>query len=132
MRPAREKINLLGGESELGSRAGLGEDNKLALEEDVTEDGEANTGVGLDSTVALGAGDGSVVDVGAGDGELGAADDGGEAGKSGATAEDVSTLAAGVRSAADLFVVGLDDGVGEEEKSGTLQVNISFLFVLSI
>lgn len=93
----------------------------MALEENVTEDGETAAGarVGLDTAVTLGGGDLGVVDVAAGDGELLASDDCGEAGKSGRAREDVTTLAVGVLGSGDLGVVSVDDGVGEKHESGS-------------
>lgn len=112
--------HLLGGETQLRGRVDLGEDDKLALEEDIAEDGEADSGVALDTAVALRAGDRSVVDVRAGDDKLGATDDGGERRQSGAAGVDVTTLGAGVGSAGDLLVVGSHDGGREEQKSSAL------------
>jgi len=111
-------MHLLSSETKLRGRVLHGEDNKLALEEDVTEDGDAGAGAGLDTTVALGGSDLSVVDVAAGDSELLATNDGGEAGESGRAGEDVTTLAVGVLGSGDLGVVGVDDVVGEEHEGG--------------
>lgn len=110
-------LHLLSSESELGG-AGAFENDKLALEEDVTEDGKTDTAVGLETTEALGAGDAAIVHVGAGNGELGATDDGGEAGEGGGAREDVTALGAAVGGTGDLGVVGVDDGVVEEEEGG--------------
>jgi hypothetical protein len=107
------------GKAEAGGAIAL-EDDVLALEEDVTEDGDTDVGVALETTEA-GAGAGrerGVVDVLAGDGEFGAADDDAEGGESSRAGERVTTLSCVVLGTADLGVVGADDGLGEVHEGG--------------
>jgi hypothetical protein len=111
-------LHLLSSETKLRGRVLHGEDNKLALEENVTEDGDAGARAGLDTSVALRAGDLGVVDVAAGDGELLATNDSRETGESGRAREDVTTLAVRVLGTRDLCVVGVDNVVGKEHKGG--------------
>lgn len=109
---------LLRSEAELRGRALHGEDNKLTLQENVTKDREANTIVGLDTTIALRSGDLSIVDVGAGDDELLASNDGREAGQSSRARENIATLGVVVLGTRDLSVVRRDNGIREKEESG--------------
>jgi hypothetical protein len=106
--------------SETETRAGLGliEDSVNALEENVSKDRHANTVVGLNTTVASAATGRSKVNVAARNNESLATDSNVEVGKSSAAREDVAALGAAVRRAGDLGVVGLDSGVGDEEKGG--------------
>ena len=104
------------GESEPGD--GRVEDDILALEEDVTKDGEADTSVGLDTTEAGGACCRGEVDVGSGNGVLGAGDDDANRRESGRAREGVSTLAVVVLGTGDLGVVGGDSGLGQVEEGG--------------
>ena len=109
----------------LGSEAktrSLGVENDvLALEEDITEDGEANARVALDTTVAAGATsrDRCEVDVLAGNNGVIAIDGHGEVRQSGAAREDVTTSRAAVLGARNLLVVGGDNRAIEQEESGT-------------
>lgn len=118
---ARLAANLraLASPAETRAAGGLVEDNESGLESDVTEDGEADVRVGLDTSEAVGVVDGGVVDVLTGDGDLSITDTEDEVGGSGRAGEDVSTLRAVDLSTGDLLVVGSHDGVGEESKSGT-------------
>ena len=61
----------------------------------------------------------SKVDVATWNGEAGAANTDDEVGKGGRAGEGVTTLAGVVGSAGNLSIVGVDDGVWEEKKSGT-------------
>lgn len=85
---------LLDCETESGGALGLVEDGVDVSEEDVAEDGETDTAVGLDAAEACRAagGDGSVVDVAAGDGELCSANGDLEVGSVGGAWEGVATL----------------------------------------
>lgn len=94
-------------------------DNILALEEDVTEDAEADALVGLDTTEAGAVTDRRVVDVLARNGLLDAADGDGEIGRGGSAGEDVTTLSSAVLRAADLGIVGTNDGRVGVDESGT-------------
>jgi hypothetical protein len=108
----------LGGKAEARS---LGvEDDVLALQEDITEDGEANARVALDTTVAGGAtsGDLGVVDQLTGDNGVVAVDGHSEVGQGGGTGEDVASVGVTVLGAGDLLVVGGDNAVREQEKGG--------------
>jgi hypothetical protein len=108
----------LSGKAEAGA---LGVENDiLALEEDITEDGEANARVALDTTVAGGAASGNlgVVDQLTGDNGIVAIDGHGEVGQGGGTGEDVATVGVAVLGARDLLVVGGDNAGGEQEEGG--------------
>lgn len=96
-------------------------DNKLALEEDITPDGETDAGVRLDTTEAGGprSVNGSVVDVVTWHDGLVGADAEGDAGESGAAGVGVATLSGIGRGARDLGVVGLNYSVRKVEESGT-------------
>lgn len=92
----------------------------LALEEDISEDAEANAGVVLDAAEAgrRAVGDGRIVDVLSGHNLVDAADDGGKRGQSGRAGEHVSTVCGGVGGPCDFGVVGFDDGGGEVQQRG--------------
>lgn len=108
----------LGGEAKTG--AGRVEHNVLALQEDVTEDGETNARVGLNATQTGGADTGrTVVDQGAGNNSSVPVDHNAEVGQRGRAGEDVSTSRLAVLSTADLRVVLADNGAGEEQQGGT-------------
>lgn len=109
----------LGGETQLGTVGA--EDDVLALQEDVTEDGHANVRVVLNTTEAGGAavGNGGVVDEIARDNGLVVTDGDSEVGEAGAAREHISSVLLVVLSAVDLLVVGLDGIAGEQEQSGT-------------
>jgi hypothetical protein len=109
----------LSGKAEAGA---LGIENDiLALEEDITEDGEANARVALDTTVAGGAASGNlgVVDQLTGDNGIVAIDGHGKVGQGGGTGEDVATVGVAVLGAGDLPVVGGDKAAVEQEEGGT-------------
>lgn len=108
----------LGGEAKLRSVAV--EDDILALEEDITEDREADTRVALDTTEAGGAAvrDGSIVDQGAGNNGVIAGDGHGEVGQRAGAIKSVATSRAITLGAGDLAIVCGDNAVIEEEKSG--------------
>ncbi|KAB8437335.1 hypothetical protein FH972_025015 [Carpinus fangiana] len=118
IRENQDSLLLLGSEANAGTLAV--KDNVLALEEDIAEDVEADAGAALDAAEAgASAGvDGSVVDVAAGRGALGAVDGDGEAGEGLGAREGVATLLVIVGRAADLLVVGVDNGVLDEDESG--------------
>lgn len=114
----RRDLGGLSGEANLGA---LGvEDGVLGLQEDVTEDGEAEARVALDTAVAGGAagGDGGVVDDGAGHDGIVGADGDGEVGQGGGAVEDVAAILRALLSAGDLLVVGSDDIGGEHHEGG--------------
>jgi hypothetical protein len=108
----------LGSEAETGSR-GI-EDDVLALQEDITEDGESNASVALDTTKASRAAllGGGVVDQVTGDNSVIARDGDGEVGELGRAVESVATSLLVVLSTIDLLVVGRDNIVVEEKESG--------------
>jgi hypothetical protein len=108
----------LGGEAK--ARALVVENDILALEEDITEDGEANTRVALDTTVAGGAtiGDGGVVDVFARNNGIVALNSHSEVREVGVAVESVTTNGAVVLGTGNLLVVGGDNRVVNQEKSG--------------
>lgn len=108
----------LSGKAESGA---LGvEDDVLALEEDITEDGESDARVALDTTVAgrAAVSDGGEVDVFTGNDRVVAIDDGGEGRKTGGAGEDITTVLVAVLSAGNLLVVVVDDAVIEQEEGG--------------
>lgn len=104
-----------------GGRRGAIEDNKRSLESNIAEDVDADARAGLQAAEAGRAArrDRAVVHVGAGDGDSGRADAEGEAGQRAAAWEDVTTVGVAVGRAADLGVVGSDDGGGKVEQGGT-------------
>lgn len=108
----------MGSETKLG--ASRVKNDILALQEDITEDGEANARVALDTTVAGGAtsGDLGVVDQLTGDNGVVAVDGHSEVGQGGGTGEDVASVGVTVLGAGDLLVVGGDNAVREQEKGG--------------
>ena len=107
------------GETKSGRSLRAVENSKDGLEEDVTEDGETDAGVGLDTTEALGRADVCEVDVGAWDGEGVSTDGDVEVGELSAASEDVSALCAVVGGTGDLGVVGGDDGRRQVQESGS-------------
>lgn len=109
----------LGGEAK--TRSLRVENDVLALEEDITEDGEANSRVALDTTEALGATsrDGSVVDVLAGNNGVVATNGHSEVRQSGGAREDVATSRVAVLGTGNLLVVGGNNRVREQEEGGT-------------
>ena len=118
--PYLSHANLLLSETKTRGALRLIEDSVDALEEDVTEDGEANTSVSLDTAEAGRAGGvgGSVVDVRARDDEELATDVDVEGREGGGAGEDVATVSAAALGAGDLGVVGTDSGGGEVEEAG--------------
>lgn len=96
-------------------------DDKLALEEDITKDREADAGVGLDTAEAGSSRsvNRSVIDVATWHDGLVSANTEGDAGENGAASIGVTTLSGVERGARDLGVVGLDDGGGEVEEGGS-------------
>lgn len=108
----------------LGSEAKAGavgvEDDVLALQEDVTEDGEAQAGVALDTAEASGAArlEGSIVDQGARNNSLVAANGNGEIGELGGAGNGVATGRGVLLGAGDLAVVVRDHVIGEQEQGG--------------
>lgn len=92
-------------------------DDVLALEEDVTDDGETDALVTLDTTEAGAAASGRVVDVVARNGALDAANDEGEVGQGGGAGEDVAAVARAVLRILDLLVVGTNDVGRQVDKS---------------
>ena len=100
------------GETEARRARGDVVDNVLALEEDVTENVEADALIGLDASEAgSGArGDGGVVDELSRHGLGDAADGDGEVGQSGRAGEYITALCVVDLGAGDLGVVGLCDG----------------------
>jgi hypothetical protein len=100
-------------------RAASIEDNVLALKKDVTEDGEANARVGLDTTVAGAGSGGRKVDVVARNSGSVVTNSDGEVRDISVTVEDVATLAVVVLGAVDGVIVGLNDIVVKENKSST-------------
>lgn len=117
--PALVRHLSLGGEAESGT---LGvEDDVLALEEDITQDGEAETRVALNTANASGAAllERGVVDVLARDDGVVGADNNGEFGELGFAGKDVASSGCVVLGALDLLVVGIDDFVIEHDEGGT-------------
>ena len=115
-----KRLGRLSSVPQLRRPVGIAVDNELALNPDVTEDGEADAGVALDAAEALaGSGGRGVVDVGAGDGAGVGADGEANVREGGAAGEDVSTVGLAVGRALDGGVVGGDDGVVGEEEGGS-------------
>lgn len=112
--------HLLLSETKTRGALGLIEDSVDALKEDVTEDGEANTSVALDTAEARSAGvvGRSVVNVRARHNEDLATDVDVEGREVGGAGEDVATVGSAVLGARDLPVVGTDNASGEVEESG--------------
>lgn len=107
-------------EAESWRASALVEDNVHGLEEDVTEDGEANTRVRLDTAEAgrasvVGWG---VVDVAAWNGEGGASDGDNKVRERGGAREDVATVRLAVGGSVDVRVVRGDGGVWEVHEGG--------------
>lgn len=109
----------LGGEAK--TRSLRVENDVLALEEDITEDGEAKARVALDTTEAGGAAsaDGGVVDERSGNNGVVAIDGHSEVRQTGRAREDIATSRVAVLGTGNLSVVGGDNRVGEQEKGGT-------------
>lgn len=108
----------LGGEAKTRS---LGVENDvLTLEEDITEDGEAKARVALDTTKAGGAAstDGGVFDVLSGNNRIVVTNGDSEVRQISRAREDIATLSLAVLGASNLFVVGGDNRVREQEKGG--------------
>lgn len=123
--PSHLRDLCLGGEAKTRS---LGVENDvLALEEDITEDGEAKARVALDTTEAGGAAgaDGSVVDVLAGNNGVIVTNGDSEVRQISRAREDVATLGLAVLGPSNLSVVGGDNRVREQEKGGTSVYMIS-------
>lgn len=101
----------------LGSEAKAGalgvEDDVLALEEDITEDGESNARVALDTTVASGATscDSCIVDQLTRNNSIITTNGDCEVGQGGGARESVTTDGLVVLGARDLLVVGRNNGV---------------------
>ncbi len=96
------------------------EDNKLALQEHVPKDTEANSIITLDPTETCTAPitDGGIVYITARhDGAI-SFDCESDGGQSGRAVEDIAAIGLGVGRSRDLGVVCGDDGVGEEEEGG--------------
>lgn len=108
----------LGGEAK--TRSLRVENDVLALEEDITEDGEAKARVALDTTEAGGAAsaDGGVVDVLSGNNGVIVTNGDSEVRQISRAREDVATLDLAVLGSSNLFVVGGDNRVREQEKGG--------------
>lgn len=104
--------------SESKSRPVRIENNILALQEDIAEDGEAQAGVALDTTEAGRASfaDGGVVDILPWNNGLVVSDDDGEVGQLGVAVESVATGLRVVLGALHVLVVVVDDGFGEEKE----------------
>ena len=109
----------LGGETDTRCALGLVEDNELTLEENVTEDGDANTVAGLDATEAIRSPSSCVVDVFTGNDGLVRTDTEGEVRESGRAGENVSTQAWFVLGSLDLLVVGGDGVIGYKKEGGS-------------
>lgn len=110
----------LSGKAQARRALGLIEDGVDGLEENITEDAEANASVGLNATEASLAARGQwcVRDVRAGHGEGLATDGDVEVRWVAAAGEGVASLL-GVVRATGLGVVGLDDGGWQVEEGGT-------------
>jgi hypothetical protein len=105
-------------ETDTWAALGLVENDVLALQEDITVDGETNTSIALDTTVASGrtVTDWCVVDVLARHDSLVAINHEAEAWKSCAARENVTTVGRAVLGTRDLAVVGSDNRVGGEQE----------------
>jgi hypothetical protein len=108
---------LLGSESNLGTLRV--EHNVLALEENVTEDGQTDARVGLETTVGVAGVNSGKANVISGNGSGVVTNLEGQIGGSGAAGENVTTLGRVVLGTINLLVVGVDNAVVEEEQSGT-------------
>lgn len=110
-------LDSLGSKAQAGSGGAI-EDDQSSLEGNVAKDVDTDTGAALDAAEASGAtrGDGAVVDDLAGDGDAGGADAEGECWRGGAAGEHVAAVRVAVLGAADLLVVGADDGSGEVQQ----------------
>lgn len=96
------------------------EDNESGLEGHIAEDGEANVRVALDAAEANRSRviNGGKVDVASGDHDARRLDAKREGREGSTAAENIATLRAVVPGAADLCVIGRDDGGGEQEQRG--------------
>jgi hypothetical protein len=96
------------------------EDDVLALEEDISEDGESQAGVALDTTEAgrAAVSDGGVVDVFTGNDSVVATDDGSEGRKTSGAGEDITTVFVAVLGSGNLLVVVGNDAVIKQEEGG--------------
>lgn len=107
----------------MGSEAKLGavgvKHHVLALQENITEDREANTSVRLKTTKAGAIAGGAVVHQGAGHGSSVSADSNAEIGQSSRAREDVSASVVVILSSTDLGVVLGDNGGIKKKQSGT-------------
>lgn len=110
-------LDSLGSKTQAGSGRAI-EDNQSSLEGNVAKDVDTDAGAALDAAKAGGAagGDGAVVDDLAGDGNAGGPDAEGEGRRGGAAGEHVAAVRVAVLGAADLLVVGADDGSGEVQQ----------------
>ena len=97
------------------------EDHVLALQEHITQDGQSQTAVALDTAVAGGAAgrNGSVVDVLARNDGLVVADHDSEVRKVSRARENVATSFIALLGAGNLLVVGGNDLIVEEDEGGT-------------
>lgn len=93
----------------------------LALQEHITQDGQSQTAVALDTAEAGGAAgrNGSVVDVLSRNDGLVVADDDSEVRRGGRAGENVATGFIALLGAINLLIVGGDDLVVEEDEGGT-------------
>lgn len=95
------------------------EDNILALKEDVTEDGETNARVGLDTTEGLSVANVGETDIFTGHGGGVVTNGNRKVREAGRRRENVATLAGVVRSSIDLLVVCIDNAVIKEKEGST-------------
>ena len=109
----------LGGETDTRCALGLVENNELTLEENVTEDGDANTVAGLDATEAIRSTSSCVVDVFTGNNGLVRTDTEGEVRESGRAGENVSTLTFVIFGSFDSLVVCGDGVIGYKKEGGS-------------
>ena len=109
-------LRRLGGESK--TRALGVENNVLALQEDVTEDGHANTLVGLETTEAGTVTGRGVVDQASGNGGGVAADNNSEVGQLRVAGEGVSTGFLVILGTRDTLVVSRDNLLVDEQERG--------------
>ena len=110
----------LGRKPQLRAATRITEDNKLALQEDIPKDTEADPTIALDSSETSTASitDGGVVHVIAWHDGAVAFDGKSDGGQSGRAGEDIAAVGLGVGRSGDLGVVCGDDVVGQEEEGG--------------
>jgi hypothetical protein len=110
---------------ETKARAFCVENDILALEEDITEDGEANARVALNTTEAAGATsrDRSVLDVLSRNNGIVATNGHGEVRQIGVAREDIATSRVVVLGAVNLLVVVRDNAVIEQEECSSSVYN---------